>query len=71
MVRVDWEFFMNHLINEGYDVDVHYNEDEDDENYDDNCITCPECREPIYEEDYPYVMGNGTQCQCPICETWL
>jgi len=33
---------------------------------------CPECRESIYEEDYPSIkFSEPAFIQCPICLTWV
>lgn len=69
MFKVEWETLMNVIINSGYNTEVHFNEDEDDENYDDNCVYCPECNEPLYEVDFPEVPADDDGVYCPICET--
>ena len=66
--EVEWEYLMNVLINGGYETVVHYNEDEEDENYDDNCVLCPNCGEFVYEDDYPTVPMSSECIRCPICD---
>lgn len=68
LYEVSWDYLMNAIVNGGYSTSVHYNEDEDDENYDDNGVVCPECEEIVYEEDYPNVKTDGKYVYCPICE---
>ncbi len=69
MYKVEWEEFMNHILNEGYDTVVHFNENEDDENYDEDCVYCPECGDPIYREDFPEIDADNKYYYCPVCET--
>lgn len=40
MEEILWENACNALIAETYDIEVHLNEDEEDENYDENCFYC-------------------------------
>ena len=69
MKEILWENACNALIAETYDIEVHLNEDEEDENYDENCFYCVECGEPIYECDYPKIGVTECGVVCPICET--
>lgn len=38
MIEILWENACNALITETYDIEIHLNEDEEDENYDENCF---------------------------------
>ena len=43
--------------------------DDPDEDADENVVYCPECEEPIYEEDYPMIdVTEDGKFICPICE---
>lgn len=44
--------------------------------YEERFFICPECGEPIYEEDYNdiddyYYEGGDGSCHCPVCENDL
>jgi hypothetical protein len=43
--------------------------DDPNEDADDNVVYCPECGEPIYEEDYPEINYIDGCYVCPICES--
>ena len=43
--------------------------DDPSEDADENVVYCPDCGEPIYEEDYPYNGYDDEPYECPICET--
>lgn len=68
MYQVKWEEFMNHILQIDYNTIVHFNEDESDEDYDEDCILCPECEEFIYKEDFPTIKADDQYYYCPICE---
>lgn len=68
MIEIPWENACRVLIAETYDIEIHFNEDEEDENYDENCFYCPECGEPIYECDYPKIGASEFAVICPICD---
>lgn len=68
MKEIPWENACRVLIAETYDIEIHFNEDEEDENYDENCFYCPECTEVVYECDYPKININNKGIVCPICE---
>lgn len=41
-------------------------------NWDERFYICPQCDEPIYEEDYPFMLLNEAgDVHCPICEEVL
>ena len=47
LVQVKWRAGAERIFDESYDSIVHLNDDEDD-----NCFYCPNCMEPIYEEEF-------------------
>ena len=65
LVQVKWRAGAERIFNESYDSVVHLNDDEDD-----NCFYCPNCMEPIYEEDYSELdfCDKTGEIFCPICE---
>lgn len=67
MESKNWLNFARYLINT-YGI-LSYIDSETD----DNVVYCPECGEPIYEEDYPVIgfSDNMGQYICPICENEL
>ena len=65
LVKVSWQAGADRIFNESYDSIVHLNDDEDD-----NCFYCPNCMEPVYEEDYSELdscLETG-EIFCPICK---
>ena len=61
-----WKDFAKFLVNT-YGVMAYI--DDPDEDADENVVYCPDCDEPIYEEDYPYNGYDDEPYECPICET--
>lgn len=63
----NWIDYAN-LLNDCYDTLCIINNEEDD-----NVVYCPECGEPIYESDFPYIETNDENNSyiCPICECEL
>lgn len=60
-----WIDFANHL-KKYYDTLCIINYEE----VDDNVVYCPECGEPIYEDDFPEIEIDDDNCYiCPICES--
>ena len=61
-----WKDFAKFLV-DTYGVMAYI--DDPSEDADENVAYCPECREGVYEEDYPMieVTDNG-YFMCPICE---
>lgn len=49
-----------------------YGETWNGEPWDEPCFYCPECEEPIYQEDFPRVeIGKHGKPVCPVCEIEL
>lgn len=65
LVKVYWRAGAERIFDESYDSVVHINDDEDD-----NCFYCPNCMEPVYEEDYDELDScpETGEIFCPICE---
>lgn len=61
-----WKDFAKFLV-ETYGVMAYI--DDPDEDADENVVYCPDCGEPIYEEDCPYNGYDDEPYECPICET--
>lgn len=65
LVKIKWRAGAERIFDEFYDSVVHI-----DDNEDDNCFYCPNCMEPVYEEDY-YELDSCPETGeifCPICE---
>lgn len=70
MAKIAWEQAAN-WVDKIYDTYV--NLDREDE---DRCFICPECGEPILEEDFPELDSYAEFYEegellfyCPVCET--
>lgn len=61
-----WKEFAKFLV-DTYGVMAYI--DNPDEDADENVVYCPDCGEPIYEEDYSYNGYDDEPFECPICET--
>lgn len=61
-----WKDFAKFLV-DTYGVMAYI--DDPSEDADENVVYCPDCGEPIYEEDYPYNGYDDEPYECPICET--
>ena len=61
----DFARFMTSTFNTMSSID----DPNEDADADDNVIYCPECGEPIYEEDYPEIAYVDGCYVCPICES--
>lgn len=59
MEELSWWRFAEWLKHEDYDVEIDLGE---------GYCECPECREPIYKEDYPKIEYTGFGFICPVCE---
>lgn len=57
------------LLNDCYDTLCIIDNEEEDE----NVVYCPECGEPIYESDFPWIETDDTDSSyfCPVCENLL
>ena len=56
-MKWSWYYVAQYIIEQAYDGFVDW-----DEEY----FICPDCGEPVYKCDYPYIDLGMT---CPICET--
>lgn len=65
LVKINWRAGAERIFDESYDSVVHIDDDEDD-----NCFYCPNCMEPVYEEDYDEFDScpETGEIFCPICE---
>lgn len=67
MEMMKWREFVSELTTKGFDTIISLDDEDND-----NCVYCPECGEPIYEEDYPEIeRGSNGSGICPICEIEL
>ena len=58
-MKWSWSYIAQYIIEKEYDGYV---------DWDEEFFICPECDEPVYKCDYPYIdLGM----LCPICETKL
>ena len=70
MAKIDWHYAAVRIA-KIYDTQYECSDMCDDD--EDNFILCPECRDPIYLDDYPEFDGAADKsfCICPICEQRL